>query len=150
MRRAVRAIIVKNNQLLVMHRDKFGEKYLTLPGGNIEMGETPEEALVRELRDETQFTISNLRMVFIEHCEHPYGDQLIYLAETSGGEPKLRPGCEEDLINKLGKNLYEPKWLPVHALENASFVTHNLKAHLIKALSTGWPDSPLEFTSKRQ
>lgn len=45
MRRAVRAIIIKDKQLLVMHRNKFGTEYETLPGGNIEVGETPEQAV---------------------------------------------------------------------------------------------------------
>lgn len=113
------------------------------------MGETPEEALVRELHDETQFTISNLRLVFIEHCEHPYGDQLIYLVDTDGTEPKLLPGSEEDLINKLGKNLYEPTWLPLHDLKRLPFVTEELKQQILSALSDGWPEAPKEFHSKR-
>jgi ADP-ribose pyrophosphatase YjhB (NUDIX family) len=149
MRKAVRAIIIKNSKLLVMHRNKFGTEYETLPGGNIEIGETPEQALIRELHDETQFEVSNLRLVFIEHCEHPYGDQLIYLADTSGTEPKLLPGSEEDLINKLGKNLYMPMWLPLHDLKRLPFATEELKSQILLALSDGWPETPKEFHSKR-
>lgn len=150
MRKAVRAIVIKNNKLLVMHRNKFGAEYATLPGGNIELGETSEEALVRELHDETQFAVSNLRLVFIEHCEHPYGDQLIYLCDSSGTDPKLLPGSEEDVINKMGKNLYEPKWLPLHSLAHMPFVTKELKHHLQAAVADGWPESPIEFTSRRE
>ena len=149
MRKAVRAIIIKDNKLLVMHRNKFGNEYDTLPGGNIEIGETSEEALIRELHDETQFSISNLRLVFIEHCEHPYGEQLIYLADTNGSEPKILPGSEEDLINKLGMNLYKPIWLPLHDLKRLPFVTSDLKQHILTALAEGWPETPKEFNSKR-
>ncbi len=149
MRKAVRAIIVKNSNLLVMHRNKFGKEYETLPGGNIEMGETAEEALRREVFDETQFSISNLHLVFIEHCEHPYGDQFIYLADTDGTEPLLRPGSEEEHINKLGENLYHPMWLPLHDLKRLPFVTGELKDHIIHALDKGWPETPKEFHSKR-
>ena len=41
----VRAIVVKENKLLVMHRNKFGHEYDTLVGGGIDVGETPEQAL---------------------------------------------------------------------------------------------------------
>lgn len=150
MRQAVRAIVINNGNLLVMHRNKFGEQYNTLPGGNVEIGETPEQALKREVYDETQYHISKLNLVYIEHCDHPYGDQLIYVCEYTGPpEPKLLPGCEEDEINKLGKNLYQPKWLPISDLEDAPFVTKELKEHLLKAVAEFWPKIPLEFHSSR-
>lgn len=149
MRRAVRAILVKDNRLLVMHRNKFGHEYDTLPGGNVEIGETSEEALARELHDETQFVLKRFKLVLIEHCEHPYGDQQIYLVEADGEEPKIRPGAEEELINKLGKNLYEPRWLPLSELDAAPFVTRELKEHITKALAGDWPEAPVEFHSKR-
>ena len=38
MRRASRGIVIKDNNLLVMHRNKFGTEYDTLPGGNVEAG----------------------------------------------------------------------------------------------------------------
>lgn len=150
MRQAVRAIVINDDKLLVMHRNKFGEQYNTLPGGNVEIGETPEQALKREVYDETQYHITKLGLVFIEHCEHPYGDQLIYVCEYTGpAEPKLLPGCEEDQINKLGKNLYQPMWLSITELENSPFVTKELKIHLLKALSEDWPKTPIEFNSSR-
>lgn len=133
-----------------MHRNKFGVEYLTLPGGNIEVGESPEEALARELYEETQFKATNHKLVFIEHCEEPYGDQMVFLAETEGEEPQLMPGAEEELINKLGKNLYKPMWVPVDDLSNQGFVTYELRDHLLDGIKNGWPEVPVEFDSKRR
>lgn len=48
MKSAVRAIIIHNNNLLVMRRDKFGKRYYTLIGGHVEMGESTEKALLRK------------------------------------------------------------------------------------------------------
>jgi 8-oxo-dGTP diphosphatase len=139
-RQAVRAIIVKDGNLLVMHRNKFGTEYETLPGGGVEIGEEPEAAIVRELAEETSITISNHRLVFIEEAGNPFGTQLIYLCEYVSGEPKLAEDSEESQINKLGHNLYEPKWVPLESLPKLPFVSEKLKVAIIDGVKNGFPD----------
>ncbi len=144
-RQAVRAIVVKDGSLLVMHRNKFGTEYETLPGGGVEMGEAPEAAIVRELAEETSITISNCRLVFIEDAGSLFGTQLIYLCQYASGEPKLAENSEEAQINKLGKNLYEPKWISVDALPGLPFVSEKLKSALLDGLKNGFPDQVTEI-----
>ena len=45
----VSAIFVRNNKLLV---SQYGEEAYCLPGGYVELGETSEEAMLRELKEE--------------------------------------------------------------------------------------------------
>jgi 8-oxo-dGTP diphosphatase len=146
MRRAVRAIIIHNDKLVVMHRNKFGTEYDTLPGGNIEMGETPEQALYREVTEETMLQLSSPRLVFIEHAGEPYGDQYIFLCEYISGEPKLHPNSEEEHINKLGQNLYEPMWISLNDLHNRPFLSEKLKQIILDSYPHKWPENPLEIT----
>jgi ADP-ribose pyrophosphatase YjhB (NUDIX family) len=145
MRRASRAIIIKDNQLLVMHRNKFGTEYDTLPGGNIELGETPEQALYREVNEETMVEFKDPRLVFLEHADTLYGDQYVFLCEYVSGEPQLHPDSEEIHINKLGQNLYTPAWLPLNKLAAAPFKSEQIKAALLTALTNGWPSQPAEI-----
>jgi 8-oxo-dGTP diphosphatase len=49
--RAQSLVIRENKVLLVRHRQS-GEEWWCLPGGAIEKGETPEEAAIRELKEE--------------------------------------------------------------------------------------------------
>lgn len=149
MRKAVRAIIIKDDQLLVMNRNKFGTVYDTLPGGNIEVGETPEQALYREVQEETTVSFTNPRLVFIEHSDAMYGDQYIFLCEYVSGEPRLHPQSEEEHINKLGKNLYNPMWLSFDDLKTVRFLSDKLQQRLIEGHAHGWPQEVVEFTSTR-
>lgn len=140
MRKAVRAIVVKDDALLVMHRNKFGEEYYTLVGGGIDIGETPEQALLREVKEETMLDIANPRLVFIEEAGDPYGNQYIYLCDHAGGEISLSPESDEAKIHVLGKNLYTPIWLPIKQLPDVPFLSGTLKSVLVNALSHGFPE----------
>jgi 8-oxo-dGTP diphosphatase len=57
--RAVAAIIRKNDKIFATQRG-YGEwkDWWEFPGGKMELGETPEEALVREIREELSTEIN--------------------------------------------------------------------------------------------
>ena len=52
MRRRASVVAFSGNRTLVMLRRRGGRDYATLIGGGIEEGETPEQAVLRELREE--------------------------------------------------------------------------------------------------
>jgi 8-oxo-dGTP diphosphatase len=145
---SARAIVIKGDKLLVMFRNKFGKKYVALPGGAIDIGETPEQAALREVREETTIIAENPRPVFIDHASF-YGDQLVFRCDYVSGEPRLGPGTHEEAINKLGKNLYEPGWLPLSQLPDVPFLSSELQQAIIQATTSGWPEQVSEFTSHR-
>lgn len=51
-RHRVGALIVRNNKVLLIYRRKPSGVYYVLPGGGVEAGETPKEALAREMKEE--------------------------------------------------------------------------------------------------
>ena len=144
MRKAVRAIIIRedDDDLLVMKRSKFGQVYYTLVGGGIEPGETPEQALAREVEEETSLRVLSARHVYTEEAGAPYGTQYYFLCEYAGGTPQLMPDSEEASINKLGQNIHEPMWLPRAMLPKISLRSEALKHTLLQALKNGFPSSP--------
>jgi 8-oxo-dGTP diphosphatase len=142
MKTAVRAIVIKDNQLLVMHRNKFGHQYYTLPGGGVRGGEEKGAALSRKLTEETSIQISGPRLVYTEEPGAPYGVQYIYLCDYISGEPSLHHNSEEAKINALGQNIYTPQWLPLSKLSEVPFLSVRLRDAIRQAIKTAFPEQP--------
>jgi len=87
------AIIENNGKVLIAQRprdDKLSLKW-EFPGGKIEKLETPEEALVREIREELNLDIQITGYFMNNLYRYETGEieLMCYLAEVIGGELKL-------------------------------------------------------------
>ena len=54
-RDSARSIIIRNGRIAMIHSQKYD--YYKFPGGGIENGETPIDAMIRETREETGLTV---------------------------------------------------------------------------------------------
>lgn len=150
MRRASRAIIIKDGRLLVTKRNKFGSEYYILIGGGVDVGETLEQALARQLDEESGVQVTSLRLVFTENSGAMYGLQHIFLCDYAGGEPVLHPESAEAKISALGKNTYEPMWLPLSEVATVSFRSDRLRRAILDGVKLGFPDQPVDITNLYQ
>ena len=148
MGKAARAIIIENDKILVMHRDKHGSKYFTLVGGQVTAGETTEQALVREVQEETGLSVISAQLVYVEEHPAPYNDQYIYLCQVaSHGDVAIQDASEEGFMNRIDLNVHTPRWVEKSYFANLPFRTIELQKAIVKALAKGFPKEPVKLST---
>jgi 8-oxo-dGTP diphosphatase len=147
MRKTARALVIKDDQILLMYRNKYNHEYYTLVGGEIEMNEDPVVALNREVFEETSLKIDQPRLIIEENAGPIYGYHYIYWCHYVEGEIGLRPESIEQELNQNGQNIFKPIWLPVNKLEHTNLLPKELKLLLIDMLKNGFPDKPVQITA---
>ena len=129
-----------------MRRNKQSGDYYTLVGGPIKDNETPEQALVREVKEESGLEVTSARLVFIEEHPAPYNEQFIFLCEVVPREEvAIQDFTEEAQLNKLDYNTHEPVWTQANLFSNLPFRTPQLQDAIYKALSAGFPNEPIKL-----
>jgi 8-oxo-dGTP pyrophosphatase MutT (NUDIX family) len=151
-RKAVRALLVRDSDdrvLLMKARlpDRNVDLWLT-PGGGTEMGETPDESLFREVREETGLEIDGHHgLVWRRRHQFTFRgrryDQRedFYLVRTPPFEPThlQNPALhEQETFDRF-------HWWSVAEIERSdeTFVPRRFAAHLADLLRGGVPDEPV-------
>jgi 8-oxo-dGTP diphosphatase len=130
-------ILLQDDKIALVERHRAGLHYFTFPGGHVEPGETPEQAAVRETREELGLDVCIQRGV-AEIWWHNK-PQYYYLVEIVGGE--FGTGTGEEMHFPLPeRGSYQPVWVPVKSLLELPVLPHVLAEMTVKARSAGWPD----------
>ncbi len=116
----VQIVIIENGQYILLkhHNKKKNEYFWGLPGGGREIGETIEDAAIREAKEETNLEIQLLPFkyeVFLENSEY-YDKKATFIGFPLSGVAKTGYEPEADL--SLLFELVDIKWHPLNDILN--------------------------------
>lgn len=127
----VAGILIKDNKLLAQ-RDKKGNEY-AIPGGHVKIGETTEEALIREYKEEAGADIKCGRLLWTEECFWEWNGKrahsicFYYLIDLIEGA--IIPGKDKFLPLKDNSNVIFG-WMPLKDIETLTIYPEFLKKEL--------------------
>ena len=108
----VAAVVDLDGRYLLVEEQAMGRKVLSQPGGHIEAGESPEAAVIREVREETGCDIACGELVGVYLWIHPQTRQqflrIVYAAEFIS--------CNEE--QKLDDGIIARRWATLPELES--------------------------------
>ena len=119
----VGAVVIRDGRVLLIRRGKepLRGRWL-VPGGTLELGETLEEAVVREIREETALEVAPLEVLTVfDRIDRDEGRVLYhyvivdYLCEYLSGEP--RAGSDAEAVALVALEDLPAYDLPPKALE---------------------------------
>lgn len=84
---SVAGVVIKNNKvLLARHTYGGGAGKLIIPGGYVEFGESPQDALRREFMEETSVRVEPQKIIGVRFNMHDW--YVVFSAEYVSGEAK--------------------------------------------------------------
>lgn len=111
-----RAIIIEDNKLLVIFRRKIKDgvkiEYYVIPGGGLEEGETLEENVIREIKEELNIDIEIIKK--LETLEFDETIENYFQCKRINGTPKLS-GEEKERMSD--ENYYEVRYIDLDKLD---------------------------------
>ena len=87
---AIIVLISRGDEVVLVHAKNFKKPFYGLVAGFVETGETLEEAVKREVKEETSLDIKNIRYYASQPWPYPCGLMVGFYADYAGGEIKLQ------------------------------------------------------------
>ena len=137
-------VLVEDGRVSLIERYRDGKHYFVFPGGGMDAGESPQEAAVREMEEETGLRVVVRKKIAEIHFD--LSTQHYFLVERIGGE--YGTGTGEEYTDADPDDPYEgvyiPIWMPIDELsEHENIYPLDIKELVLKSTSAGWPDEPV-------
>jgi mutator protein MutT len=125
-------LLIENDKVLIVKQDVMETRQWSLPGGRLEFGETVEQCLIREFKEETGLKIAVKELLYVTDRFHKNNHivHILFLVEKTGG--KLRSGDELELESETIKEL---AMIPIDRL-----LEYGFPQNMYQVIKSGFPD----------
>jgi NAD+ diphosphatase len=106
---AMMVLVTRGKELLLARSKRFPQPIYSALAGFVEAGESIEDCIHREVREEVGIDVHNLRYVASQSWPFPHSLMIAYNAEYAGGE--VRP-CDDEIVDARWFKLDELPNLP--------------------------------------
>ena len=143
MRMRAVALLIENDRVALIERHRPGRHYFTFPGGGVGRGETLEQTVVREMKEETGLLVIVIKL--IAEVWYKGNQQFYFLARAEDGI--FGTGDGEEYTNPRPDDLdvgtYRPLWMPVSEIRSKPVLPQEIARIVVKAHRDGWPEQPV-------
>lgn len=135
-------ILIENNKLALIERQRNGLHYFAFPGGGIDEGESPEQAAVREAEEELGVVVEvqqKAAEVFINGNTQHY-----FLVGRISGDFGTGTGEEYGEYNPV-HGTYLPLWISMETVLRKNVLPRELAELVVRCNREGWPRSSIQL-----
>lgn len=118
-------VIIENNKVALIRREKAGRVYYVFPGGKQELGETIEQCAKREAFEELGVEVEIGELI----TQVPFnGMQYYFLAKITGGQFGTGQGEE---FTDTTKGIYSPMWVEIGNLRALDIIPQEVVEQIL-------------------
>ena len=142
-------VLIEDSKVALIERHRAGLDYFVFPGGGMDLGETPEQAAVREAQEELGVEVAIIRELAIIHFDQ--STQVYYLVERVSGEFGTGTGEEFTDANPTDphEGIYVPVWMPIDELpQQPKVFPMDLAKLVLQSRTKGWPPEPIVINER--
>ena len=139
-------VLIEDDKVALIERYRDGKHYFVFPGGGADADETPEQAAIREMVEETGLRVTVKCKMAVIHFG--LSTQHYFMAERVSGE--FGSGTGEEYTDAdpddPTEGVYIPVWMPLSELsEHKNVYPAEIVELVLQSVNSGWPEEPVVF-----
>jgi len=137
------AILITGKHIALIKRRREGRLYYVFPGGQIEEGESPEQAVVREIEEELGLNVQVERLAVKVFYREKI--QYYFIIRTISGTFGTGQGPEMIGLYPPERGSYRPIWMPLANLLKENVVPRQVAELVMQNGKTSWPSDVIQL-----